>query len=379
MRIILFFSLIIGATAVHAHRLNEYLQATTVLLDKDHIELRLRLTAGSDIAEQVISKIDANKDGVLSAAEAQVYAEFVQRDLFVSIDGATVATLLQSWTFPTAMEMKNGLGEIQLTLTAAFKPDDTIHHLTIKNQHFASTSVYLVNCLQPVDSALQINGQWRTVDQSVYAIDFTTGGIAAKSFTNNGDRWAIVKTFCLQGVKHILGGFDHLLFLCALVLGAAGLWDLIKIVTAFTIAHTITLTLATFGWANIPSGLVEPLIAGSIVFVAIQNIIRPQYAGSKARLIIAFIFGLFHGLGFAGGLLEVMHAMPAHTIAFALIGFSIGVEAGNQLVLLPLFAVVSAIKKVSINRLFSPHPLIVKAASIVVAIAGVYYLIVAVM
>ncbi len=113
--------------------------------------------------------------------------------------------------------------------------------------------------------------------------------------------------------------------------------------------------------------------------VAIQNIIRPQNAGSKARLIIAFIFGLFHGLGFAGGLLEVMHAMPVHTIAFALIGFSIGVEAGNQLVLLPLFAIVSAIKKVSINRLSSPHPLLVKAASIVVAIAGVYYLIVAVM
>jgi hydrogenase/urease accessory protein HupE len=188
----------------------------------------------------------------------------------------------------------------------------------------------------------------------------------------------VVKTYFFQGVKHILNGFDHLLFLCALVLGVASLWDLVKIVTAFTIAHSLTLTLATFGLVHLPSWIVEPLIAGSIVFVAVQNIIRPQDAGSKGRLAIAFFFGLFHGLGFAGGLLEVMHAMPVHTVVFALLGFSIGVEAGNQLVLLPLYGMLRGLKKIKTRQVSSGYPLLIRTASALVAIAGIYYLVIAV-
>jgi hypothetical protein len=165
------------------------------------------------------------------------------------------------------------------------------------------------------------------------------------------------------------------LFLCALVLGAAGLWDLVKVVTAFTIAHSITLTLATLGYAHLPENIVEPLIAASIVFVAVQNVLWPKQASGNSRLAIAFFFGLFHGLGFAGGLLELMHAMPTSMIWLAILGFSLGVEAGNQLVLLPLYGILQLMKRSSVI-IKRPERLLTirRFASATIALAGLVYL-----
>lgn len=120
-------------------------------------------------------------------------------------------------------------------------------------------------------------------------------------------------------------------------MAAATLWDLVNIVTAFTVAHSLTLTLAALNLVHLPGRIVEPLIAASIVFVALQNVGWPQQARGRSRLAVAFFFGLFHGLGFAGGLLELMHQMPTSTALLAVFGFSIGVEAGTQLVMVPLF------------------------------------------
>lgn len=155
---------------------------------------------------------------------------------------------------------------------------------------------------------------------------------------------ALVRTYFWHGVGHILTGYDHLLFIVALVLGAATLWDLVKVVTLFTVAHSITLALAALGLVHLSSDIVEPVIAASIVAVALQNILSPQQARGGSRLLIAFLFGLFHGLGFASGLLEIMHAMPTSTVLLAIIGFSMGVEAGNQIVLLPLFAALRTVE-----------------------------------
>jgi hydrogenase/urease accessory protein HupE len=372
---ILSLALVIFIHSAQAHRLNEYLQATTVSLHKGNIQLHIRLTAGTDIAPQVLALIDKDRNNLLSAAEQEKYARSVLGDLTVIADGANIATQLQSWIFPAASEIKNGTGEIQLTVSGTISRNLVSHRIIIKSQHFSSAAVYLVNCLVPVDTTVHVTGQNRSLDQSVYTLDFTTSGINQNKSTESADHWSVVKTYFVQGMKHILNGYDHLLFLCALVLGAASLWDLIKIVTAFTVAHSLTLTLATFGYAHLPSSVVEPLIAASIVFVAMQNITRPQDAGSRERLAIAFFFGLFHGLGFAGGLLEVMHTMPVYTVVLALIGFSIGIEASNQLVLLPLYALLRGIKKIKTTP--SKYFLLVKIASGLVATAGMYYLIIA--
>ena len=127
------------------------------------------------------------------------------------------------------------------------------------------------------------------------------------------------------GVEHIIGGIDHLLFLLALLALATSLWQTVKIVTAFTVAHSITLSLAALGMVDVPSSIVEPLIAASIVWVAVENLVAP--AGAARRWLIAGVFGLVHGLGFASASVEL--GLPRDVLLRALVGFNIGVELGQ--------------------------------------------------
>jgi hydrogenase/urease accessory protein HupE len=151
------------------------------------------------------------------------------------------------------------------------------------------------------------------------------------------DQWALAGAYLRHGVMHILTGYDHLLFMAALVLAVVTFVDLIKVVTAFTVAHTITLTLSVLNVVRLSSQIVEPMIAASIVVVALQNILWPERSRGAGRLAIAFGFGLFHGLGFAGGLLEAMEGLPGVAVATAIAAFSVGVELGHQAVVLPIF------------------------------------------
>lgn len=128
-----------------------------------------------------------------------------------------------------------------------------------------------------------------------------------------------------MGVEHIVGGIDHLLFLLALLALSTSLWHTVKIITAFTVAHSITLSLATLGLVDVPSSIVEPLIAASIVWVAVENLVAPGGAGR--RWLIAGLFGLVHGLGFASALVEL--DLPRVTLVRALVGFNLGVELGQ--------------------------------------------------
>lgn len=127
------------------------------------------------------------------------------------------------------------------------------------------------------------------------------------------------------GVEHIIGGADHLLFLLALLALATSFWQTVKIVTAFTVAHSITLSLAVLGAVDVPSSIVEPLIAASIVWVAVENLLAP--AGVARRWLVAGLFGLVHGLGFASALAEI--GLVREALVRALIGFNIGVELGQ--------------------------------------------------
>ena len=140
--------------------------------------------------------------------------------------------------------------------------------------------------------------------------------------TATGTGWF---AFIAMGVEHILGGVDHLLFLLALLALARGLWQTVTIVTGFTVAHSITLSLATLGVIDVPSRIVEPLIAASIVWVAVENLVAPS--GIGRRWLIAMIFGLIHGLGFASALTEL--DLSREALVRALIGFNVGVELGQ--------------------------------------------------
>ena len=200
-----------------------------------------------------------------------------------------------------------------------------------------------------------------------------------ESRTAHLDKWRMVKEYLRHGIMHILSGYDHLLFIGALVLATVTLWDLVKVVTAFTLAHTITLTLAVLDLVRLPSSVVEPMIAASIVFVALQNVFWPQRTRGWSRLAVAFFFGLFHGLGFAGGLLSAMEGMAGMTVGLAIIAFSVGVELGHQIVVLPVFC---ALK---LARATQPHEAgrnritarALRYGSAAISMAGIFYLIAA--
>lgn len=132
-------------------------------------------------------------------------------------------------------------------------------------------------------------------------------------------------SFFLLGVEHIATGYDHLLFVLALVLCGGGLLPLLKIVTAFTLAHSVTLGAAAFDLVTLPSALVEAVIALSIAYVAFENL-YPRIAISR-RWTVSFAFGLVHGFGFSSVLKEI--GLPKGSELLALLNFNLGVEAGQ--------------------------------------------------
>lgn len=201
------------------------------------------------------------------------------------------------------------------------------------------------------------------------------------------DVWRTAREFLAHGIEHILHGWDHLLFVSALTLAAFSFWDLIKVVTAFTLAHTLTLALSVFDLVPAMGSIVEPMIAASIVAVSLQNVFWPRSSRGALRLALAFGFGLFHGLGFAGGLLETMRGLPNVGVWTALGGFSLGVEIGHQLIVLPLFALLLLGRKHIDERTArvepedAPAPMerpfasaALKYGSILICLAGTWYL-----
>jgi hypothetical protein len=152
--------------------------------------------------------------------------------------------------------------------------------------------------------------------------------------------------YFVLGVEHILLGIDHLLFVLALVLIVRGFGLLVKTITAFTLAHSITLGLATLGYVQVPSAPVEATIALSIVFLATEIAKRRAGAPSlteRQPWLVAFAFGLLHGFGFAGALSEV--GLPVHDIPLALLLFNVGVEAGQLLFVAAVLLAVMGLRR----------------------------------
>jgi len=160
---------------------------------------------------------------------------------------------------------------------------------------------------------------------------------------------AVAQTYLVLGIEHILGGIDHLLFVLALLILVKGTRRLIATVTAFTIAHSITLAGATLGFIHVPGRPVEATIALSIVFVAMEIIHgRQGRAGLTERYpwIVAFTFGLLHGFGFASALNEV--GLPQSAIPIALFFFNVGVEIGQLLFIASVFTVIALARRMSL-------------------------------
>jgi hydrogenase/urease accessory protein HupE len=158
----------------------------------------------------------------------------------------------------------------------------------------------------------------------------------------------VARTYLVLGVEHILGGIDHLLFVLALLILVKGRRRLIATVTAFTLAHSLTLAGATLGFVHVPGPPIEAAIALSIVFVAAEIIhSRQGMAGLTERFpwVVAFTFGLLHGFGFASALSEV--GLPQAAIPVALLFFNVGVEIGQLLFIASVFTVIALARQLT--------------------------------
>jgi len=191
--------------------------------------------------------------------------------------------------------------------------------------------------------------------------------------------WRELLDYAREGVWHIWVGFDHILFLLSLLLPAVlkyangrweavdalapALWDVFKIVTAFTVAHSITLGLATLDVVTLPSRLVESAIAASVVLAALNNLFPVIRRG---RWAVAFCFGLVHGFGFAAVLNDL--GLPQGALALALVGFNLGVEAG-QLAIVAVFLPVAFLLS---RTAFYRRAILVGGSALVVLAAGIW-------
>lgn len=213
----------------------------------------------------------------------------------------------------------------------------------------------------------------------------TTTGIASPTqpvVAIGGGSWvSTLRAFVVEGVHHILAGYDHLAFLLLLLLPSvlvrdAGSWRaarsgrdtavaVAKVVTAFTLAHSITLTLATLGLVTPAARWTEAAIAASVLLTALNNV-RPVVTRHLA--LMAFSFGLIHGFGFAGALLEL--GLPPGSRAAALVGFNIGVELGQLMVVAPLLPLLFALARTRAYRAW-----IMPLVSMAVAVLAAWWLV----
>ncbi|TDJ40636.1 MAG: HupE/UreJ family protein [Gammaproteobacteria bacterium] len=189
-----------------------------------------------------------------------------------------------------------------------------------------------------------------------------------ESFTipEQATRVQLAVSYWQIGTIHILEGFDHLLFLLTLLLIVTGLWPLLKTVTAFTVAHSLTLALATLGIVNFPSAPTEAVISLSIMLLAVEAVRKSSgetTLSERFPWLIAFTFGLVHGLGFAGALSEI--GVPQNEVPLALLMFNVGVETGQV-----MFVVAVSVLLAGLHKLHSRSGLLM-ARTTPYAIGGV--------
>ncbi|MGE3333479.1 MAG: HupE/UreJ family protein [Rhodospirillaceae bacterium] len=330
MRILgLIFLLFYLSAPAAAHNVDQYLQSTQLAIHPDHIDATMQLIPGDGVVDRILPTIDTDGDRRLTQAEGEAYARRVLGDLTLSADGAALTPDLVSVTVPSFADMEDGLAGMSLIYKAALPQGRSIF---FANHHQPDLSVYVVTTTLPEGfeilsqerDALQVS--LRLVYQPGHAVDF--GNFAAM--------------FHL-GLSHIAEGTDHLLFLLALLLpaplvaavrrwgpGASARRSLVQIVTivsAFTLGHSLTLALAALGIVRVPSAPIEVLIAVSILISAVHAL-RPIFPGKEAG--VAAFFGLIHGLAFANTI-QLMHLTAGQRVA-GLLGFNLGIEAMQLLV-----------------------------------------------
>ena len=305
-----FAGLIVAAAYAH----DPGLSTATLRLQTDKLDAVLVFSI-VDVKE--IVELDKDQDGKLSKAELEAGIAELQsmasQALDVKLDGQTVLPSQTRCRFDASDN-----ASVYLSFPAA-----SFSHLVVRSKwlamlqpgHRQFLSFQTVDGQVLAERILSANSDSVTVQMDALAIN--PGESKKTSFAN----------FLVMGVKHIWTGYDHLLFLFGLLIVTKNFSSSVKIITCFTIAHSITLAVATLSLVQISSRIVEPLIAASIVYVGVENLLRGD--DPKGRWLLTFSFGLIHGFGFASILKELGVGSNGRSIVVPLVSFNLGVELGQ--------------------------------------------------
>ena len=340
------FALLGAAARASAHEVG--LSRGTYVVEGDRVTADLVMSRRE--AASVVSGLDADRDGTLTQEELRAARSATQTAIVDRLRVRSAGQPCPGTLADVRLSEEDGL-EVRATFACPGPVAQAeielglLDHLAQGHRHIARAA-----------GGVQVTETVLSRGQRAFVVAAPSG---AASPPARKDRLSLLAL----GVEHILTGYDHLLFLFGLVL-VGGRWrSLLWVVTAFTLAHSITLGLAALGvWSPRPS-IIEPLIALSIAYVGVENFFVKN---AEKRWRITFPFGLVHGFGFAGALREV--ALPRSDVPAALFLFNLGVELGQVGVLVLVLPLLALLRK---QPWFEKHG--VRVASVAIIVAGLYW------
>ena len=368
--------LLLLTTASHAHLLN----MTDVHLDAtnpDAVTLRVKIDLGQSLLspQDYWQAVRADRDEQLKTLEPAV-AQLLD-GLSVLVNGAKASASLRSWNLEaTSLEaIENSLSPQMAILNfdlgrLGIESADALASAAIELRIDERLEVPWPVLLR-VDSAarpLPVSRLLTANDRSsrpiLLAADSSSSTLAKLAVTFQN--WVPGLSWLAIGFQHIIPwGLDHIVFVLGLFFLSTRLSTLFYQVSCFTLAHSLSLGIATLGMVSVPASVVEPLIAASIIFIAVDNLYSDFLA--RWRLVVVTLFGLLHGLGFASALSELI--LPAENFYMALLMFNLGVEAGQIVVLVLAFAAVGWLRSWA-----SYTERVARPATVTIAGVGTYWL-----
>ncbi len=350
-RAVLLSAALLGIADAHAHQVNLSTARLTLNADRSvTVEIALK---GSDVDRVAGTSIfDASDDAVDSArvaASAGTIIAYVTSHVAVT-GGGVACKAGEAKLFP------DGDGVVlRETFSCGEVPGDIVYRSTV------------LTATDPTARQIVLIAEGNKEQQALLDAGNATVTLSAPA----PPLLSTLQRYLVTGIEHIFLGYDHVAFLVAIVLWARRLVPVIKIVTAFTIAHSITLSLAALDIVTIPASVVEPAIAASIVFVAVENFFSRDI---DRRWRITFLFGFIHGFGFAGALREF--GLPPNAVVPALAAFNVGVEIGQVAIVgivLPALIALDWLTAADRSKPARAAPL-VYALSALIAVLGSYWL-----
>jgi len=315
-------------------------------------QLSIHLAMARSDVERLV-ELDANHDGQTTDGEFQLAKMRLQQ---IAREAFTVKSRGQSLAASTLSVRRDNRDGIQFESVYA----------SVSQGELTIRSALLRQLPRGHRQFLSLRGE-KGIQFAECMLDAGHDSLSAKVAGSETPNAHTIREFVGLGVTHILTGYDHLLFLVGLLLVGGTLRSALQIITSFTCAHSITLALATLNVVNISPGITEPMIAASIVYIGLENLLRPA---APRRWLLTFGFGLIHGFGFASALRELGLGANGASVVAPLFSFNLGVELGQlAIAALALPLIWKCRTSPALTRRFVP------IGSVMVAFAGTWWLV----